>query len=48
MDTMNHHISMIDAAEKNDESFYIRCIYPNAEPEKKGDYVQNAVKPQGK
>jgi hypothetical protein len=38
---------MIDAAGRKGESFYIWCIYPNDEKEKKEGWVQNAVKPPG-
>jgi len=44
MNAIYAHILMTDAAEMNDENFYIRCIYPNAEPGMKEDWVQNAVK----
>lgn len=43
MDTIYPLILTTDATERNDESFYIRYIYPNAEPGRKGDWLQNAV-----
>jgi len=42
MDTIYPLILTTDATERNDESFYIRYIYPNAEPGRKGDWLQNA------
>jgi len=39
MDAIYPLILMTDATERKDESFYIRCIYPNLEPVRTGDPV---------